>query len=78
MGNYKPFLVLSIYRPPGKTVNHFNDIDALFSIIEAEEKKSIYLGDTNCDMLDLSNNDTKNLKRLFTKFNLAQLIKSTT
>ena len=78
VGNYKPFLVTSIYRPPGKTVNHFNDIDALFSIIEAEEKESIYLGDTNCDMLDLTNNDTKNLKRLLTKFNLAQLIKSPT
>ena len=29
-------------------------------------------------MLDLINNDTKNLKRLLTKFNLAQLIKSPT
>ena len=51
VGNYKPFIVTSIYRPPGKTVKHFNDIDALFSIIEAEEKESICLGDTNCDML---------------------------
>ena len=78
VGNYKPFIVTSVYRPPGKTVNHFNDIDALFSIIEAEEKESTYLGDTNCDMIDLTNNDTKNLKRLLAKFNLAQLIKSPT
>ena len=78
VGNCKPFIVTSIYRPPGKTVNHLNGIDALFSIIEAEEKESIYLADTNCDMLDLTNNDTKNLKRLLTKFNLAQLIKSPT
>ena len=78
VGNYKPFIVTSIYRPPGKTVNHFNDIDALFSIIEAEEKESIYLGDTNCDMLDLTKIILKNLKRLLTKFNLAQLIKSPT
>ena len=76
VGNYEPFIVKSIYRPPGKTVDHFNDIDALFSIIEAEEKESIYLGDTNCDMPDLTNNDKKNLKRLLTKFNLTQLIKS--
>ena len=62
VGNYKPFIVTSIYRPPGKTVNHFNDTDVLFSKIEAEEKESIYLGDTNCDMLDLTNNDTKVLK----------------
>ena len=66
VGNYKPFIVTSIYRPPGKTVNHFSDIDALFSIIEPEEKESVYLGDTNCDMLDLTNNDTQNLKRLLT------------
>ena len=78
VGNYTPFIVTSIYRPPGKTVNHFNDIDALFSIIEAEEKESIYLGDTDCDILDLTNNDTKNLKRLLTEFNLARLIKSPT
>ena len=78
VGTYKPFIVTSIYRPHGKTVNHFNDIDALFSIIEAEEKESIYLGDTNCYMLDLTNNDTKNLKKLLIKFNLAQLINSPT
>ena len=29
VGNYKPFIVTSIYRPPGKPANHFNDIDAL-------------------------------------------------
>ena len=78
VGNYKPFIVTSIYRPPGKTVNHFNDTDVLLSKIEAEEKESIYLGDTNCDMLDLTNNDTKSLKRLLTKLISAQLIKSPT
>ena len=66
VGNYKPFIVTSIYRTPGKTVDHFNDVDALFSIIEAEDKESIYLRDTNCDMLDFTTNDTKNLKRLLT------------
>ena len=64
VGNYKPFIVTSIYRPPGKTVNHFNDIDALFSIIESEEKESVYLEDTNCDTLDLTNNDTKKSKKV--------------
>ena len=63
-------------RPQKKNME--GDIDALFSIIEAEEKESIYLGDTNCDMLDLTNNDTKHLKRLLTTHNLTQLIKSPT
>ena len=47
VGKYKPFIITSIYRPSGKTVNHFNDIDAFFSIIEAEDKESIYFGDTS-------------------------------
>ena len=38
-----------------ETVDHFNDIDALFSIIGAEDKELIYLGDT----IDLTINDTK-------------------
>ena len=37
-------------------------IIALSSIIEAEEKESIYLGDITSDMLDLTNYDRKNLK----------------
>ena len=37
---------------------------------------TIYLGDTNCDMLPSTNNDTKHLMKLPTKFNLVQLIES--
>ena len=73
VGNYKPFIVTSIYRPPG---NLLIILMILMLCLEAEDKESIYLGDTNCDMLDLTNNDTKSLKRLLT--NLTQLIKSLT
>ena len=78
VGNYKPFIVTSVYRPPGKPVEYFNELDKLFNSIDAEDKETIYLGDTNCDMLDFTNNDTKNLMRLLTKFHLVQLIKSPT
>ena len=78
LGNYKPFIVTSVYRPPGKPVEYFNELDKLFNSIDAEDKETIYLGDTNCDMLDFTNNDTKNLMRLLTKFHLVQLIKSPT
>ena len=46
--------------------------------IDCEDKETIYLGDTNCDMLDFGNNDTKHLIKLLTKYNLTQMIKSPT
>ena len=76
VGNYKPFIVTSVYRPPGKPVEYFNELDKLLNSIDTEDKEKIYLGDTNCDMLDFTSNDTKNLTRLLTKFHLVQLIKS--
>ena len=35
VGNYKPFIVTSIYRPPGKPVEYFNELDKLFNSIDA-------------------------------------------
>ena len=79
VGNYKPFIVTSVYRPPGKPVEYFNEFDKLLNSIDAEDKETIiYLGDTNCNMLDFTNNDTKNLMRLLTKFHPIQLVKSPT
>ena len=86
MGNYKPFIVTSVYSPPGKPVEYFNELDKLLNSNDAKDKETIYLGDTNCatsrltncDMLDFTNNDTKNVMRLLTKFHLVQLIKSPT
>ena len=77
MGNYKPFIVTTLYRSPGKPVAYFDDIDTLFGTIDCEDKEIIYLGDTNCDMLDFANNDTKHLIQLL-KYNLTQTIKSPT
>ena len=36
------------------------------------------MGDTNCDFLDSSNNDTKNLKRALSLHDLTQIIKEPT
>ena len=78
VGIYKPSIVTSVYRRPGKPVEYFNELDKLLNSIDAEDKETIYLEDTNCDMLDFTNNDSKNLMRLLTKFHLVQLIKSPT
>ena len=57
--NYKPFLVTSIYRPPGKPVAYFHDIELLVRDIDNQNIESIIMGDTNCNFMDKSNNDTK-------------------
>ena len=57
---YKPYIVTSSYRPPGIPVDYFNELNKLFHFIDAEDKETIYLGDTN--------NDTKHLMKLISKF----------
>ena len=33
-GKFKPFIVTSTYRPPGKPVSYFNELESLFSMLE--------------------------------------------
>ena len=51
IGNYKPFLVTSIYRPPGKPVAYFHDIELLVRDIDNQNIESIIMGDTNCNFI---------------------------
>ena len=74
-GKFKPFIVTSIYRPPEKAVSYFSYTECLTASLESENKESIIMGDTNCDFLTPSNNNTKNLKRILNSFELTQLIK---
>ena len=71
---FKPFIVTSICRPLGKPVSYFNDMEALLASLDSDNKEAI-IGDTNCDFLDSSNNDTKNLKHVLSLHNLTQIIK---
>ena len=48
LGNYKPFIVTPPYRPSGKPVACFNELNNLFGTLDTEDKETIYLGDTNC------------------------------
>ena len=75
---FKPFIETSIYRPLGKTVSYFNDMEALLASLDSDNKEAIIVGDTNCDFLDSSNNDTKNLKRVLSLHDLTQIIKEPT
>ena len=48
-GKYKPFILTSIYRPPGKPVGYFNDLGSLFGRLESQNREPIIMGDINCD-----------------------------
>ena len=61
IGNSMSFIVTALYRPPHKPVENFDELKILISYIESEGKNAIMLGDTNCDFLDNSDNDTKHL-----------------
>ena len=56
-------------------MEYFHELESLISSIESEDKNTIMLGDTNCNFLDNSDNDTKNLKRIFMAYKLTQLSK---
>ena len=78
VGHYRPFLVTSLYRPPGKPVSHFQDIEKTLSAIEADGKEAIIMGDTNFDYLNQSNNDTKHMKKIAHKLGFSHIIKEAT
>ena len=75
---FKPFIVASISRPLGKPFSYFNDMEALLASLDSDNKEAIIMGDTNCNFLDSSNNDTKNLKRVLSLHDLTQIIKEPT
>ena len=50
----------------------------MYASLDSDNKEAIIMGDKNCDFLDSSNNDTKNLKRVLSLHNLTQIIKEPT
>ena len=41
---FKSFIVASLYRPPGKPVSHFNDMEALLASLDSDNKETIIMG----------------------------------
>ena len=78
IGNYKPFIVTSIYGPPKVPTDKFSEIEALVATIDNENKESIIIGDTNCNYDDPSNHYTKHLKKIISAYKLTQLINEPT
>ena len=61
-------------RKPFLRGSCFNDMEALLASLDSDNKEAIIMVDTNCDFLDSSNNDTKNLKRVLSSHNLTQIV----
>ena len=71
-------IVGTIYRPPSAFVDCFSNIEQLFKLIDDENKEFYLLGDLNANMLDNSNNGTKNLNAIIKLYQLTQAISSPT
>eukprot|EP00794_Sanderia_malayensis_P002144 gene2144-2438_t len=76
----KGFLIGVIYRPPDSSKHlpeTFNEtFESMLSKVISEDKECILTGDINCNYLERS--DHKELKAIFSSFNLKQLISSPT
>ena len=68
------FIVGTIYRPPGASVDSFANIEQLIKLIDDENKEFYMLGDLNANMLDVSNNATKKLNSVIELYQLTQTI----
>ena len=70
----KPIIFTCVYRPPGSKVALFENIEALFSILDHEHFEFLVSGDFNCNEVNNTDNDTKHIKRIFSTFYCKQLI----
>ena len=77
LGNFKHFIITSVYLPD-VSVDVFREVESLIRLLNKENKESIIIWDTNCDLLTPSYNHTKHLKTLMNNFGLAQLINEPT
>ena len=72
------FVVGTKYRPPSASVDSFAAIEQLVKQIDDENKEFYLLGDLNANMLDISNNATKNLISIMEQYQLTQTINTPT
>ena len=73
--NSKPFIIVSVYRPPDAPPTFFIDLEDILKKIDDERKEMYILDDLNCDLLPIvSDCATKKLKSLLETYLLSQLI----
>ena len=78
VGHCRPFIVTSLYRPPGNLLVILKTLKKHYQPLRLMEKMAIIMGDTNCDYLNQSNNDTKHMKKIARKLGFSHIIKEAT
>ena len=79
----KPFLVVAWYRPPGRLVGTFEELEKVLSFLDKEGKEIMFLGDTDCDLTEKIadqpiGNDYRRMCNLYELFSLKQRIEEPT
>ena len=71
----KPFLVTTWYRPPDSKVEIFDKFESYLLKLDQEDKESIIMGDTNCNLLSQTfDNKAEHLKFITETYQYIQLI----
>ena len=67
----RPFVVVTVYRPPDASSNSFIQLENLLKKIDNENKEIYILGDLNCDLFkSIPDHPTKTLKSLLEIYQL--------
>ena len=75
----KPFLIVSLYRPPNSRSQIFDEIEILVKHLDNEEKEFVILGGLNCDLSSRPlYQQSENLLQMINLYHLYQLIKEPT
>ena len=76
----KSFFRVSWYRPPTANVDDvtFENLKVVLTTLDREDKEIILIGDTNCDLMNDRNANTKRLKHVYSEFQMEQLVKTYT
>ena len=63
----RSFFLISWYRPPTTNVDDstFENLRAILTRLDRQDKEIIHIEDTNCDLMDNKNANTKKLKRVY-------------
>ena len=76
----KSSFLISWYQP--QTINgddvNFENLRAVLTSIDREDKEIVLTGGTNCDIRDSRKANTKKLKQVYSEFQMEQLIKTYT
>ena len=72
----KAFFVIAWYRPPTSAVDNpsFEAFREVLKCLDAEDREIVLLGDTNCDLKSSKNPNAKQLRQLYSEYQLQQMI----